>query len=113
MKILYTISFLLLLALHSSGQDRPRPSDGRTVSIVKFYPNPAVTKITFDFQKPADKSYSFQIFNFIGKKVFELTTLTSSKTTVDLTDYFRGLYIFQLKDKNGKMIESGKFQVTP
>jgi len=30
---------------------------------------------------------------------------------VNLTDFTRGIYIFQLKDQNGKVIESGKFQV--
>jgi hypothetical protein len=78
---------------------------------IRFYPNPATTQITFDFQGSYDKSYSFQIYSFIGKKVFDLPSLSSSKTTVDLTDFFRGVYIFQLKDKNGKIAESGRFQV--
>ena len=27
-------------------------------------------------------------------------------------DFYRGIYIFQLKDKNGKVVDSGKFQVS-
>ncbi len=37
--------------------------------------------------------------------------VTDQKITISLTDYYRGLYIFQLRDKQGNIIESGKFQV--
>ena len=38
--------------------------------------------------------------------------LTESKVNITLDDnYFRGLYIYQLRDQSGKIIESGKFQV--
>jgi hypothetical protein len=47
----------------------------------------------------------------VGKKVLELNNI-GPKTIVDLTDFYRGIYIFQLRDKNGKVIDSGKFQVS-
>ncbi|HVY73336.1 MAG TPA: T9SS type A sorting domain-containing protein [Puia sp.] len=77
---------------------------------VHFYPNPAISYITFDLQKDFGKNYSIQIFNFLGKKVYEFV-VNDAKTVVNLSDFFRGIYIFQLKDPNGKVIESGKFQV--
>jgi hypothetical protein len=85
-------------------------SPEQDVKILKFYPNPATSFITFDFQKGFEKSYSFQIFNFIGKKVFELDNLNPS-TIVNLNEFYRGIYVFQLRDHTGKIIESGKFQV--
>ena len=78
--------------------------------MIRFYPNPATSVINFDFQKNVDKSYSLQIFNFMGKKVYELKNL-SSKMNIELNDFYRAIYIFQLKDKNGSILESGKFQV--
>lgn len=84
-------------------------SDGE-VKTVKFYPNPAVSFINFEFQKAYDKSYSLLIFNFIGKKVIDLRP-TEEKITVSLTDFYRGVYIFQLRDGKGNIVESGKFQV--
>ena len=33
------------------------------------------------------------------------------KITVPLTDFYRGVYIFQLRDAKGNIVESGKFQV--
>ena len=49
-------------------------------------------------------------YNFIGKKVQEINNVTP-KTTVNLNDFYRGIYIFQLRDRQGTLIESGKFNV--
>ena len=110
MKIFYTLSTILLLSLTGKSQDR-NPGQEPTPTIVKFYPNPATSIITFDFQSGYDKQLNLQIYNFIGKKVQEINNVTP-KTIVNLNDFYRGMYIFQLKDKNGKVVDSGKFQVS-
>jgi hypothetical protein len=85
--------------------------DNGTTTTVHFYPNPASSFITFeDFSRKYDKNYSIQLFNFLGKKVFEFS-LGDQKNIVNLSDFFRGIYIFQLRDPTGKIVESGKFQV--
>ena len=111
MRFIYTLSILLLFTMQVKSQNHAALPVNPAGSI-RFYPNPAITQITFDFQGNYDKSYSFQIYSFIGKKVLDLASLSSSKTTIDLTDFFRGVYIFQLKDKNGKIVESGRFRVS-
>ena len=113
MKIFYPLIIILLLSLTAKSHDRtPTSSEQEATSkIIKFYPNPATSIINFDFQKGYDKTYNFQIFNFLGKKVFEVNNVTP-RTVVNLSDFYRGVYIFQLKDKSGKMIDSGKFQVS-
>jgi hypothetical protein len=113
MKIFYPLVIVLLLSVSAKSQERTPASSAQdaTDKIIKFYPNPATSIINFDFQKGYDKSYNFQIFNFLGKKVFEINNVTP-RTIVNLTDFYRGVYIFQLKDKSGKMIDSGKFQVS-
>jgi hypothetical protein len=112
MKIFYALSTILILCTQAKSQDRSSgPGEEPTPKIVKFYPNPATSMITFDFQQGYDKSYNLQIFNFIGKKVQEITNV-SPKTIVNLNDFYRGIYIFQLKDKTGKVVDSGKFQVS-
>lgn len=108
-KILLISSIILLTATYSQGQSRP--ISDVTGAILRFYPNPATTQITFDFQKSVDKGLTIQLYNFLGKKVFEATNLTQ-KTPVNLSDYNRGVYIYQLFDKTGKLLESGKFQVS-
>jgi len=80
------------------------------VKVVKFYPNPATSFINFEFPQQIDKSYSLAIYSFVGKKMTELP-VSSKKLIVPLSDYYRGIYVFQLKDRTGKIIETGKFQV--
>jgi hypothetical protein len=113
MRILYILSFIVLTAFGASAQDRDDGSKRQEpeARIVKFYPNPATSFITFDFQKDFDKTYTFQIFNFLGKKVYDNTNITP-KTVVNLGDFYRGVYIFQIRDKTGKIVDSGRFQVT-
>lgn len=114
MKRFFTITaFILSIATVASAQSN-RPSTGNAENVVKqvrFYPNPASSFINFEFKNNTNLSnYSFKVFNFIGKKVLEINNL-SPRTVINLGDYFRGVYIFQLTDRSGKILESGKFQV--
>ena len=110
-RILPIISFILLTAMNSKGQSTREPSPDAAQRIMKFYPNPATTFIKAEFQKNFNAGYTLQIINFIGKQVYEAKNVNSS-TTLDLSTYTRGVYIYQLKDPSGKVIESGKFQVS-
>jgi hypothetical protein len=80
-----------------------------TTKIVKFYPNPAVTFINFELNSTTVRSANLSIFHFTGRKIVEVTINT--KVTVNVTDFTRGLYLFQIRDKSGRIIETGKFQV--
>ncbi len=112
MKSLYAFTFIVLLSLQARSQSGQLPPEKDAYArIIKFYPNPATSIINFDFQKGYDKSYSFQIFSFLGKKVYEVSQVTP-KTVVNLSDFYRGIYIFQLRDRNGRVVDSGKFQVS-
>ena len=85
---------------------------GAQTSILRFYPNPATSVITFDFQKSYDKGYSIQIYNAVlGRKMHEQANI-GNKTTIDLSNFTRGVYVYQLFDKNGRLVETGKFQVS-
>jgi hypothetical protein len=113
MKKIYSIFLLaLLISVSSFVADNScivDYTDGQT-KITNFYPNPATSFINFEFSKQLDKGHTIELYNFIGKKVSE-ASVTSTKITISLDGFFRGIYIFQLRDKNGKIIESGKFQV--
>ena len=111
-RIFTIIAFILLIATTTFAQsERPVSASAENVAkVVRFYPNPASAFINFEFKDVAVSNYSFKVFNFIGKKVLEINNLTP-RTVINLNDYFRGVYIFQLTDRNGKVVESGKFQV--
>lgn len=108
MRVFYILSIILFTAFQAKSQ--AHSSQDPSVRIIRFYPNPASSQITFDLEQGYDNSYSFQIFNFVGKKVYDNQNVTP-RTVVNVADYYRGVYIFQLKDKTGKIVDSGKFQV--
>ena len=79
---------------------------------IKCYPNPAISFVNFEFLTDyISKDYSLQIYSFTGKKMYELN-ITSAKATLTFTnEFYRGIYVYQLRDKDGKILETGKFQV--
>ena len=79
--------------------------------ILRFYPNPATTVISFDFQRAYDKGYVLHVYNFLGRKMIEQSNV-GDHTTINLTDFTSGVYIYKLFDKAGKLVETGKFQVS-
>ena len=108
-RILLILSVILFTATLSQAQ--PHVSPGEDATLVHFYPNPATSNITFDLPSGYDKGYSLEIYSFMGRKMYE-TTNFSQRITLNLTNFNRGVYVYQLHDRNGKMIESGKFQVS-
>lgn len=108
MKKIYLLLLTASLSLCGFSQDRPAMPEQVKV---KFFPNPATTVINFEFRKTNPETvYTLQVYSFIGKKVSEVV-VANNKTTISLDNYFRGVYIFQLRDKTGRIVESGKFQV--
>jgi len=109
--ILFILILLFGLNFTSFAQIKPGTLLGdNQAKFLKFYPSPATTDITFEYQHGYDKSFTLQLYNFMGKKVYELVT-TTPHVTVSLSNFYRGVYIYQLRDKNGQIIESSKFQV--
>ena len=108
----FTLIILLLIFSSVKGyaQTGPARLPQASVKMVRFFPNPATSFINFEFNKSTGDTYTFQVFNFLGSKVVDLPQV-NNRTRVDLTNYTRGFYIFQLKNRNGKVIESGEFQV--
>lgn len=80
--------------------------------MIKCYPNPATSFINFEIADVAAvKGYSLEVYSFTGKKMYE-SQVSSAKINLTLNDdYYRGLYVYQLKDKSQKITETGKFQV--
>ena len=114
----YTILLLVVIIFGSSFASAPDFNVGSLTGfsetqskVSRFYPNPATTVINFEFDKSVDKTYSLLICNFLGKRMTEIR-VTNAKLVINLDDqYYRGLYIYQLRDQHNRIVESGKFQV--
>jgi hypothetical protein len=79
---------------------------------IKCYPNPAISFVNFEFPDDyVSKNYVLEIYSFTGKKMYETNVNTIKATLTFTNDYYRGIYIYQLQDKTGRIVETGKFQV--
>lgn len=110
MRIFYILLSIILLTSAQAKSQARGPLPDPEHKVIKFYPNPAISYITFELTKEQNKTYSLQIFSFLGKKVKEQSDIID-KTTVNLSDLNRGLYTFQLKDPSGRVTDSGIFQI--
>lgn len=77
---------------------------------VTCYPNPAISYINFKFDKSVPKNARLFVFSFTGRKMTELA-INGTVQKITLEDYYRGLYVYQLRSASGAILESGKFQV--
>ena len=109
MKRIFYILLFTGFSLTGISQSKPAPAQ-ESAKVVKLYPNPAVSFINIELDKKYDPSYSIVVFSFIGKKVAEIR-VTEQKINISLTDFYRGIYIYQLRDGQGNIVASGKFQV--
>ncbi len=110
-KTLLITSIILLTTVFAQAQTRTIPTLNTVGPIIRFFPNPASSIVNFDFQKAYEKGYTIQVYSFLGKKMYEKFN-ADQRTSINLSEYNRGVYIYQLRNKAGKMVESGKFQVS-
>lgn len=82
-----------------------------TTKQVQFFPNPASTFINFEFKTVVERGSVIQFYSFLGRKMAS-HTITGNRMQVNLNDYITGIYIFQVRDASGRMLESNKFQVS-
>jgi hypothetical protein len=111
-KPISVILVFLLVCVSSFSQKTPSqvtPVSSR--SSIHFYPNPASTTINFEFAMPVERGFSLQVFSFLGRQVLSVP-VSSSRVSLNVSDLFKGVYVFQLRDANGRVVASNKFQVS-
>lgn len=115
----FTILFFILLCSASlafsqsvppHGQNDPIQEPKQKEKVLKVFPNPATTQINFEVQGNNEGSYEIIIYNFLGKRINDLKNI-NNRTILDLSRYYSGIYIYQLRDAKGTLVESGKFNV--
>lgn len=108
MRVIFYI-FFCFLSFSSLSQVK-RTTMSESVKRTVIYPNPGRSFIQIQFKHQEATPALLVIYNFVGKKQLELFS-PGTNIYIDLADFRRGLYIFQFRDKNGQIIDSGKFQV--
>jgi hypothetical protein len=112
MRIFYILlsTILLMTSLAAKSQVKVSSPETDHKVVKKFYPNPAVSFITFELDKEPSVTYTLLIYSFIGKQVKSIPDI-QDRAQVPVSELNRGLYTFQLKDQTGHVTDSGIFQV--
>jgi Secretion system C-terminal sorting domain len=111
-KYIVAILFFMVLGVADATAQKPVATPvSAQKTIVKFFPNPAVNFITFEMKEPVERGSSLQVYSFLGRQVASVP-VNAQRVTVNVSDYFRGIYVFQLRSPNGKVVETNKFQVS-
>jgi hypothetical protein len=110
-RVLFILSFIIGISFTSVAQTS-LDNTAAQLKYIKTYPNPASTEVNLVFQTGYNRNFSIQILNSIGKKMYEAKYIPSF-LTINLKEqrFYRGIYIYQLLDRNGTVIESGKILV--
>ena len=109
-KIFTILLFLIGMNAATFAQQKLASQGVPAAKVLKSYPNPATSVINFDIAKGTNNFYTLQLFNFMGRKVSERIG-SAERISFLLDGFYRGVYIYQLKDRYGKIVDSGKFQV--
>jgi len=109
---LYTILICIILGSFVAGAQKPwqNPDQKETKNVVRFFPNPAVNNITFEFKEEQPRGTTIQVFSFLGRQVANIP-VNSQRVSFQLTEFYSGIYVFQVRTPNGKIAETNKFQV--
>lgn len=110
MKNIVVISLLFIAGIGYSYAQKPIQIPENNKVQVRFFPNPATNFINFEFKEPLERGSVLQVFSFLGRQVASVP-VQSQRVTVNVSEYFRGIYIFQLRLPSGKVVETNKFQV--
>jgi hypothetical protein len=76
---------------------------------VKAYPNPATSFVTIS--STSDLAVSVDVFDITGKKITD-GTFDDRKVRIETAGLAEGLYLYSVKDKDKKVIATGKVNVT-
>ena len=112
MRKFITISIaFLFLSISGNAQTAREQGSVSIQPMVRLYPNPATSYIQIEWNNQT-RPANLQIFNgATGKRMLNVSIGGNESLRINLNDYTRGLYIFQLFQYNGSLIEVGKFQV--
>src|SRR5207249_1975877 len=102
---------------HITDSSSPRDGNfsigvGISLEYLFVYPNPAHGNFTVQFSCEEESSFTLQVMNEVGKKVFEEEKRAVKGTnTIDLSaaNFSKGIYIVTVNDRFGKRV--GKFMV--
>ncbi|MFN4971434.1 MAG: T9SS type A sorting domain-containing protein [Bacteroidota bacterium] len=80
----------------------------KAAATVKVYPNPAVNVLNIDLDYEKEKIIN--LFDITGKVVQSLRT-SANRTDIDVSQFNKGMYLYEIRTAGNELIKSGRFNV--
>ena len=77
---------------------------------VVLFPHPASDILNVSVAKP-ENGLTLLVYNLLGETVIQ-TEINGLRQQVDVSTLQKGMYLYQLKNENGQIKDSGKFQIS-
>jgi|SRR6185312_3081837 len=77
---------------------------------VDVYPNPASTQVNFKVSGSGINAYGIEVYDITGKKI-STNAVKDNMASINTSTYASGLYIYQVYDKSGALMNVGKFSI--
>lgn len=78
---------------------------------VSLYPNPASAMINVEVKDPTGNPVAIQVYDITGKMVRTANTQTAAKTSMNVSDFGAGVYIYRVIDEGTGLKATGRFVV--
>jgi hypothetical protein len=91
--------------------DSTAPASINELSIsgrVSAYPNPCTSQITF--QAPGNDVQYIRVYDIAGREL-EQVVMKNGMSSLNTSSYAGGMYLYTLVDRNGNVLDRGKFMV--
>lgn len=88
------------------------PPDINTDILHGVYPNPASDNVYFYYDNETPLTFSFKVFDAVGKLVYQKNAISSNFHQFNVKDWSAGSYFYQWEGEGNDVLLSGKFVVT-
>ena len=78
-----------------------------TLGTIKIYPNPTADYLRIDVDSNLMFPLHFELNNILGENLID-ESLFSNSNAIDLSNYSKGVYIYQLFNANNEIVKIGK-----
>lgn len=73
--------------------------------IIQIFPNPASNQVTISFTENSSLSFSLEIIDNLGKKIFSKKNILENQTTINIASFAKGLYFIKVQNQEKKQIK--------
>jgi hypothetical protein len=82
--------------------------DARSGEYVRMFPNPVLSEVKLEFMVMGSRMVDVEVYDMAGRLVVQRKSVVTG-TKLNLTGLAQGMYRYQVRDRNGRLMHTEKF----